>query len=292
MFLSVALEAGVFEPHDSELGPVSVMRSAVCCGLPHRAKPLGVQAMARARWFPSAACPPTLEDFTLAEPSHRKLRPMLGPDDRLRGHPSARKSSPVARREPVRVMMERRGDDLHRRPVGCCKRVDHGVAPAVARLSSAIHGFLQEPTATDFHETLSRDHCDLARSGSGEEGHPHNVPGNESVRDEASDRICLEHLIGGPAYIVTRVGIDLGTPVHGLKGRQATSRAPDSVMTVAKAKPCACCTLLTALSSTPVFAPKMRCFTDKDWLQITDSVMGLPRYPSGAPHGATTCTGP
>ena len=74
-------------------------------------------------------------------------------------------------------MVECQGDDLHRRTAGCCKRVDDGGAPALARLSGAL---LQEPTATVFHETRGRDHSDLAGSKSVEEGHTHIAPDNES----------------------------------------------------------------------------------------------------------------
>ena len=84
---------------------------------------------------------------------------------------------PMARRgESMRVLVESHGDDLHRRTASVCKLVDNGVVPALARLSGAIHGFLQIPTAAAFHETFRRDHCDLCGSRSVEEKHSHAIP--------------------------------------------------------------------------------------------------------------------
>ena len=49
MFLPVALESGVIDPRDSEVRPMSVMKSLTCCGFPLHVKLPGVQTMMRPR---------------------------------------------------------------------------------------------------------------------------------------------------------------------------------------------------------------------------------------------------
>ena len=122
-------------------------------------------------------------------------------------------------REPMHVMVQSYGDHLHRRTDCYCKCVDDCIAPALARLSGALHGSQQKPTAAAFLETLRRNSCDLVRRGAWKKATltPYLTtsllcrPG-ESVRDEAADRISLEHSIRGEdglADSLPRTRIDL-----------------------------------------------------------------------------------
>ena len=205
---------------------------------------------------------------------------------------------PVARSgEPIRAMVERHGDDMHRRTARCRKRVDAGVAPTLARL--------QESTPAAFHETLQRNHCDL-------DGYRR---GRKPPSRRTWQRVChaeqtslWEHLSGGVdqltpflALEVISVATSLDLKAVGFPSTVLMSsshfehtslsprcRASDSVMTMrtpnrsmlfhSRCRPC--CTL-TESSSAPVFAPKMR-FWCSTMTNTLDSVV--------VTHGAAACS--